>query len=156
MKTKQKQIHTLVDVEITGSQMMLKLVSFRPKTQAEMTLHVCKCCGQHGRRDHTESQTEGNGMNQAGIGSVFQSTRCCQISFSLFKIINSGPPPREWPCRRLLINFNRTSRLLHTFTVYTGIQLKGQHTWNSLNRERPLSATISSRLSKCLPSVVSL
>jgi hypothetical protein len=30
------------------------------------------------------------------------------------------------------------------------------HTWKSLNRERPRLATISNRLSKCLPSVVSL
>lgn len=50
-------------VDITGLQEMLKLVSLRAETQADMTVHVR---GQHGRRDHVAPQTERNGANRAG------------------------------------------------------------------------------------------
>jgi hypothetical protein len=37
------QAHTLVDLEIIQLQMMLKLVSLRLETQANMKLHVYEC-----------------------------------------------------------------------------------------------------------------
>jgi hypothetical protein len=40
-----------LDVEVTGLQMMLKLISLVPETQADTTLHVRDRRSQHGKRD---------------------------------------------------------------------------------------------------------
>jgi hypothetical protein len=48
---------------IIGLQMMLKLVSLRLETQADMTLHVRQSCSNHGRGDHRLKE---NGTNRAG------------------------------------------------------------------------------------------
>jgi hypothetical protein len=74
------QQHILVNVEITGLQKMLKLISLRPETQADTTLRVCEFSVSKARGIAAIVETTGTG--QVGTGYVLQSTQCCQVSFS--------------------------------------------------------------------------
>jgi hypothetical protein len=72
------QVHTSVDVDIFGSQKMLKLLSFHLDIQADMTLHVHI---HYSATNHVKSQTEINDAIQAGATSLLQSTQYCQVLF---------------------------------------------------------------------------
>jgi hypothetical protein len=63
MEAKLGEQYNSVDVEIIGSQEMLKLVSVRLEMRLRTTHHISECCSQHGR---SGSQTEGNSTNRAG------------------------------------------------------------------------------------------
>jgi hypothetical protein len=43
------------------------------ETQANVLLHVSECNNEHGKRDNMKSQTERDGMNQAGTRSGLPS-----------------------------------------------------------------------------------
>jgi hypothetical protein len=71
MKMKLGRYCTLVDVEITGLQKMLKVYFLCLETQADIMLHARKCCRQHGRRNFKISLVmEMVPTGKAGTGSV--------------------------------------------------------------------------------------
>jgi hypothetical protein len=78
-------IRPLVDVDIAGLQRMLKSVSLCPKREADLMLHVHKCCSQHGRRDCSNCIS---GTNWAGRQAPGHSCKVHSVANFCFPLVN--------------------------------------------------------------------
>jgi hypothetical protein len=77
----QISVHTLVDMEITELQKMIKLVSFRLTHKLTRSFtSVCITPG-HKAWDHTPKEMARTGQKRTG--SMLQSTQYCHVSFTL-------------------------------------------------------------------------
>jgi hypothetical protein len=78
-------VHTLVDMEITELQKVLKLVSPRlTHRPTESFIFVCITPG-HNTWDHTPKEMARTGQERSGL--VLQSTQYCHVSFTLTRTV---------------------------------------------------------------------